>query len=471
MAHHNGVLRRNASLITLLQRVLDPFIIVGLLQLCMGIWHVKSTTAYGMLAIGVFLLSIPALKWVGLYRPYRVQTFWDLVIKIYLSWFVLLGILLFFGFFFKVSIVFSRVALTAWALITPLSIILTHTLIWKALERFREAGWNQRYAVIAGINPVSHHLAEKIQSAPGLGITIQGFFAANINQSNLAKTEGFNDLTILGSLKELPTYVREHNIDIVYLSFPMTRGKKLHFLLQKLQDSTACVYYVPDILTFNLMHARTYELGGIPLISVWEIPFSDLQSLSKRAIDIIVSALLLFLLSPAMLLISMAIAFTSSGPILFKQRRYGLNGQQIIVYKFRSMTVQENGDDVQAVHKNDHRVTSVGAFLRRTSLDEIPQFINVLQGRMSVVGPRPHAVSHNETYRKLISGYMLRHKVKPGITGWAQVNGFRGETDTLDKMEKRIEFDLAYLRDWSLWLDLKIMLKTARVFLGDSNAY
>jgi putative colanic acid biosynthesis UDP-glucose lipid carrier transferase len=185
----------------------------------------------------------------------------------------------------------------------------------------------------------------------------------------------------------------------------------------------------------------------------------------------VLGLLIQILLLPVMLLIAIAIKLTSKGPVIFRQRRYGLYGEEIVVYKFRSMTVDEDGDKVVQATKNDQRVTRVGAFLRRSSLDELPQFVNVLQGRMSIVGPRPHAVVHNEQYRKLIKGYMLRHKVKPGITGWAQVNGLRGETETLDKMEARIHFDLDYLRNWSLWLDLWIIIRTVKVVLARENAH
>jgi putative colanic acid biosynthesis UDP-glucose lipid carrier transferase len=196
-----------------------------------------------------------------------------------------------------------------------------------------------------------------------------------------------------------------------------------------------------------------------------------LNSMVKRTSDIVLSSLILLLLTPLMLAIAVAVRMSSPGPIIFRQRRYGLYGEEIIVYKFRSMKVMENGDAVVQARQNDDRVTRIGRFLRRTSLDELPQFINVLQGRMSIVGPRPHAVAHNEQYRKLIKGYMLRHKVKPGITGWAQVNGLRGETATLDKMEARIQYDLDYLRNWSLWLDLWIVLKTVKVVLTRENAF
>ena len=208
------------------------------------------------------------------------------------------------------------------------------------------------------------------------------------------------------------------------------------------------------------------------MVAVCETPFYGFNGAVKRASDVLGASVILALISPLLLAIAIGVKRSSPGPILFKQRRYGLDGRKIVVYKFRSMTVAEDGDVVRQATRNDSRITKFGAFLRRTSLDELPQFINVLQGRMSVVGPRPHAVAHNELYRKLIRGYMIRHKVKPGITGLAQVNGLRGETDTVEKMKARIDFDLAYLRNWSLLLDLQIILKTVVVVLGkDKNAY
>ncbi|WP_116895873.1 exopolysaccharide biosynthesis polyprenyl glycosylphosphotransferase, partial [Pseudomonas syringae] len=191
----------------------------------------------------------------------------------------------------------------------------------------------------------------------------------------------------------------------------------------------------------------------------------------KRAEDIVLSSLILLLIAVPLLTIAAAIKLTSAGPVLFRQRRYGLDGRSIMVWKFRSMSVQENTDVVLQATRNDARVTPLGRFLRRTSLDELPQFFNVLHGDMSIVGPRPHAIAHNEQYRRQVSGYMLRHKVKPGITGWAQINGWRGETDTLDKMRMRVEFDLEYIEHWSIWLDLKIILLTLLKGFGNKNAF
>ena len=209
----------------------------------------------------------------------------------------------------------------------------------------------------------------------------------------------------------------------------------------------------------------------MPVIAVCETPFQGSSGILKRASDVLLASLILFSVIPLMIVIAIAVKLTSPGPVIFKQRRYGLNGEPIIIYKFRSMTVCEDGDHVTQAKRNDSRITRIGAFLRRTSLDELPQFVNVLQGRMSIVGPRPHATAHNELYRTQIKGYMLRHIVKPGITGLAQVSGCRGETDTLDKMEMRIQYDLEYLRTWSLWLDLKIILRTFKVAFFTHDAY
>jgi putative colanic acid biosysnthesis UDP-glucose lipid carrier transferase len=265
--------------------------------------------------------------------------------------------------------------------------------------------------------------------------------------------------------------VRKNNINIIYISQPISAQPRIRQLLDDLQDTTASIYFLPDIYIFDLIQARFDNVGGMPVVAICESPFTGINSLIKRGSDIVLASLILALLLPAMIAIGVVVKTTSPGPIIFKQRRYGQDGGEIVVYKFRSMTVCDDGDHVVQARKGDMRITRIGGFLRRTSLDELPQFINVLQGRMSIVGPRPHAVAHNELYRKQIKGYMLRHKVRPGITGWAQVNGLRGETDTLDKMKARIECDLDYLRRWSLSLDLWIILRTIKVVLKRDNAY
>ena len=258
---------------------------------------------------------------------------------------------------------------------------------------------------------------------------------------------------------------------MIYITFPMRAEDRIKEVLERLSDTTASVYLAPDFFVFELLHSRWTNIGGLPVVSVFENPFYGVDGLMKRVADVCLAALFLFLAAVPMLAIAAAIKLTSRGPVFFRQERYGLDGKRIMVWKFRTMRVCELGEQVVQATKNDPRVTPIGSLLRRTSLDEVPQLFNVLDGSMSLVGPRPHASTHNEAYRRLIQGYMLRHKVKPGITGWAQVNGLRGETTTLDKMEARIQFDLDYLRNWSVWLDLWIILKTIRVILTRENAF
>ena len=325
--------------------------------------------------------------------------------------------------------------------------------------------------VIAGAGELGHRLAENVVDTPWLGMRLRGFFDDHLTGQKVALQGGAQEYSILGNLEDMVDYVRTNKIDMVYLALPLRAEARIREVIEALQDTTASVYFVPDIFTFSLLQACSTELKGIPLISIWESPFHGINGWLKRAEDIVLASIILLLISPLMLIIALGIKLTSPGPIFFKQRRYGLNGKEIIVYKFRTMRVCEDGPDIPQATINDSRVTGFGNFLRRTSLDELPQFFNVLVGTMSIVGPRPHAIAHNEYYRRRIPGYMLRHKVRPGITGWAQINGWRGETDVLEKMEKRIEYDLQYLRYWSLWFDLKIIWLTIFRGFTSSHAY
>jgi len=465
--NNQGLLRTNASTLMIFQRLLDPILVTGLLLALTAFYGVSFKTEHILLTAITFLLIPPVFKAVGLYHSYRGATLTAEIPRIFLAWGIVDTILLFLGYSTKTSEIFSRSVLLSWAVSAPVILCIAHIGVRLVLRQFRASGRNSRSAVIAGISEVGCHLAEQIGEDPYLGIDLHGFFD---NRSPL-NPQDLQGKPLLGMLDDLPGYVQRYRIDVVYIALTMEHETAVATLMGGLKDTTACVYFVPNIFLFNLMQARTHEINGVPLLAVWEIPFSDLQSLLKRVIDIAVAGLALICLAPIMIPIAIGVKLSSPGPILFKQRRYGLNGREIIVYKFRSMKVMEDGDTVQQAKRNDDRITKIGAFLRRTSLDELPQFINVLQGRMSIVGPRPHAVAHNEQYRKLISGYMLRHKVKPGITGWAQINGYRGETDTLDKMQKRVEYDLQYLKNWSLGLDLKIIFRTALVFFHSHNAY
>lgn len=303
-----------------------------------------------------------------------------------------------------------------------------------------------------------------------MGLDLLGFFDDK-QRDPIRLADSKVRLPISGNLEQLVEQARAGQIDRVYITLPMRSEARIKWLVAQLSDTTVSVYIVPDVFVFELLHSRSQNINGVPTISIFDSPMTGANTIIKRLEDVFLSSLILCFIAVPMLAISIAVKLSSPGPVFFRQKRYGIDGRSIEVWKFRSMRVMENGADVVQATRGDNRITSVGAFLRRTSLDELPQFINVLLGDMSIVGPRPHAVAHNEQYRGQINSYMLRHKVKPGITGWAQVNGWRGETDTLDKMQKRVEHDLAYIHNWSLWWDLKIVFLT--VFKGfiHKNAY
>jgi len=321
--------------------------------------------------------------------------------------------------------------------------------------------------VIAGYNHSSLELARRLQDNPAMRLQVTGFFDDR-SADRLGMEAG---TTLVGTLADVAGYVKENRTDVIFIALPIRHVKRVMNLLDDLRDTTASIYYVPDIFVFDLIQARSGEIHGIPVVAMCETPFYGYRGVTKRLTDIVISTVVLLLLLPLLVMIAIGVKVSSPGPVVFKQRRYGLDGAEIAVYKFRSMRVTEDGATIKQASKTDSRITPFGALLRRTSMDELPQLINVLQGRMSLVGPRPHAVAHNEEYRKLIKGYMVRHKVLPGITGWAQVNGCRGETTQLQDMEARVNYDLDYLRHWSPMLDFKIILLTIVKVFRDEKAY
>ncbi|QDX82883.1 undecaprenyl-phosphate glucose phosphotransferase [Denitratisoma sp. DHT3] len=383
------------------------------------------------------------------------------------SWLVVASLLLMLGWATRTLDVFDLRVIGAWLVATPVALSLVHGVLPRWLPRLMSATGMQRVAIVAGGCELAHRLVTGIRQSPQLGVHVAGIF--DDRESDRLHPGLRRD--ILGDLGNLASYAKKHHVDLIYITLPMTSQARILRLADELRDTTASIYFVPDIFLFDLIQARMDTVCGLPMVAVCETPYYGVNALIKRGSDLVLATLILILIAPLMLAIAIAVKRSSPGPILFKQRRYGLDGREIVIYKFRSMTVQEDGDQIRQATRNDSRVTRLGAFLRATSLDELPQFINVLQGRMSVVGPRPHAVAHNELYRKLINGYMIRHKVRPGITGWAQVNGLRGETETVERMKARIEYDLAYLRHWSLPLDLQIIFKTLFVVLKKENAY
>ncbi len=383
------------------------------------------------------------------------------------SWVVLIGVLLLCGYVTRSISYFEEAALIAWVLITPLAQWLAVWLGRRVVLRLAALPEARRRAIVVGAGPLGVKVARALTDSDDKGVHFSGYFDDRAD----ARVDGLAMEQVLGGLKEVADYIKQQQIREVFITLPLGSQPRIVELIEQIQDTTASLFFVPDVFGISIIQGRLQDMNGLPVVGICETPFTGTNELVKRVSDVVLASIILTLISPLLLALAIGVKLSSPGPAIFKQRRTGLDGEDITVYKFRSMTSQDNGSVVVQATKNDARVTAFGAFIRKTSLDELPQFFNVLQGRMSIVGPRPHAVAHNEEYRRIVKAYMVRHKVKPGITGWAQVNGQRGETDTLAKMQARVEYDLEYLRNWSLGLDLQIIVRTIRLVLFDRNAY
>lgn len=443
-------------------RAIDNLLIFIALVVSLHVYEIKLSPEYMLLClVSIVLFSLVAENQ-EIYHGWRGAPMFDEAIRILAAWlatfiFIVSGL-----YVVESSFDYSRTVIELWLPLAPLAIILVHTMRRAILSFVRMHGLNTRSYAILGANSLGLRLKTALMEMPWLGYSFFGFFDDRNDYKDDRIDNGAHPIT--GSFKDLLTLAQQGEIDHIYITLPLRAEKRINQLIQELADSTASVNIVPDFFTFNLIQSKWSNVQGIPVVSVLDTPFTAMNGATKRIEDLLLCAVILPLIAIPMLIIAIAIKMTSPGPVIFKQKRYGIKGEQIEVWKFRSMSVCENGENIKQATANDSRVTPLGAFLRRTSLDELPQFLNVLQGTMSVVGPRPHAVAHNEYYRKQIQGYMLRHKVKPGITGQAQINGCRGETDTIEKMEARIHHDLEYLRNWSLWMDIKIVFMT--IFKG-----
>lgn len=465
-----GKIRRYDSKINALSRLVDSGIILFTFLALIDLFHVEWTPldVWGVfLAIILFNFFAESQD---AYRSWRGTQIREEVVSVLSSWLAAVVTLVLVDIFFIQSAFYNDIYLAAWIVVTPIELISWHFMVRMLLRMLRAKGFNTRNVAIIGATDLGVRLKSAFEEMDWSGYRFSGYYDDRTGE-RLAKNSQGDDIVLTGSLNRLIDDCKNGTIDAVYITLAMSAEKRVKDTAKKLADSTASVYIVPDIFTFNLLNSRWVDFQGITAISIYETPFAGLTSIVKRIEDIVLSLLILILISVPMLFIALGIKLTSTGPVLFKQARYGIDGDKINVWKFRSMTVAENGDSVKQAIRGDSRITPFGAFLRQTSLDELPQFFNSLGGTMSIVGPRPHAVAHNEEYRKQIQGYMLRHKVKPGITGLAQINGFRGETDTLDKMAGRVRYDLRYIQTWSLSLDLKIILLTIFKGFKHKNAY
>ena len=397
--------------------------------------------------------------------------FWDrplnAAVDISTSWLSLLLILALCGYATRSLGLFQPDILVWWMATTPVLLWTTYFGGRALLRRLAARPENRRSAVVVGAGALGVKVSRAFEARGDIGLSFMGYFDDRADERVDPEAIGLR----LGNLRQVAPYVREHGVHEVYITLPLGSQPRILELMEHVQGTTASVFFVPDVFGISIIQGRLQDMNGVPVVGLCETPFTGTNRLVKTASDLLLGGLILLIISPLLLVLSIGVKLSSPGPAIFKQRRNGLDGEEIIVYKFRSMRALDDGAVVNQAVKGDPRITAFGAFIRRTSLDELPQFINVLQGRMSIVGPRPHAVAHNEQYRQLIKAYMVRHKVKPGITGWAQIHGHRGETDTIEKMQARVEYDLEYLRNWSLGLDLQIIARTIKLVFFDRNAY
>ena len=468
-APRNGdksILQRSSADYATLQIVGDIVICLATLYLLAYAKGVELELQYRTLMALSALLTIIFYNAFGVYRrSLGVTGVFTQLIK---AWGAVVLSLILMLFVTKTSIYYSRQIILLWVVATFLLQFSAHILLLKAVRRYRKKSEWKEKAILVGAGDLAKYLAGYINSDPWLPFQIVG--VADDNEEALLTWQA-PDIALIGGLDEIHQFINEQNVRKVFMALPLNSSANIERLYIDLLATNLDVSWVPDIFGLTLINPNVKEIAGVPIFALSETPLIGSRALAKSAVDKILAILAIMITSPIMIATAVAIKATSPGPLLFRQKRHGWNGAEIDVLKFRSMREHEESEGmVSQATQDDPRITTVGRFIRRTSIDELPQLFNVLQGTMSMVGPRPHAVEHNNYYSELIHTYFARHKIKPGITGLAQVKGFRGETKTLEKMEKRVECDLEYINNWSVALDLKILTQTIFV-LFSKEAY
>lgn len=464
-----GLIRAYDHQLQVVQRFADAAIIVMTLVYAVWVNEQQWTDKYTIVAISAVLLFYLGANISHLYQSRRIGGFQQELRPLATSWaFAIIGGFLL-GYSLKVTHEYSRISLGLWMVLTPLLLLTWRGVVRTVLERLRINGRNTRSAAIIGSGTVARDLAQAIADRPWMGLHVVGFYDEYATAEEI-EIHDHPKVPVQPRVDVLFEKARKNDIDIVYVALPLQETERIEHIMERLGDTTVTVYLVPDVQIAELMQGQWVTLGSVPTISVFDAPATGVDSWLKRCEDIVVSTVLIAFLAIPMSVIALAIKLTSPGPIIYRQTRYGLNCTPILVWKFRTMRVAETDEKFSQAMENDPRVTRVGRFLRRFSLDELPQLFNVLAGTMSMVGPRPHPVPMNEYYRARVRGYTQRHKVKPGITGLAQINGFRGPTDAPEKISKRIEYDVQYINNWSIWSDMAIIAITPIAILRGENA-
>lgn len=463
-------LSEHSSLLSIIAKLMDIllYVLAAFLAYYLQFRYIQLTFLYKIAFLVALLLVNPIFSAFGVYQSLRGRSFTSYMRTLCLAFITLMIVLAALAFVTKTGEIFSRNWFLMWQAMAFVLLTLFRITLRQILNTMRKRGFNQKYIVIIGTVDAVHDIIQRTQQALWSGFTIAKIFVVN-------PTETLNYIANIAVEKvpeNLSEYIEQHKIDEVWFASASWEYNKIHGILSALNANVVTIRYFPLVFGVELLNHSVAEIFGLPVINIVSSPMTGVNRIIKAIEDRVLASIILLLISPIFLVIAVLVKLSSKGPVFYKQMRHGWDGKPICVYKFRSMVVhQEQKGIVTQATSNDARVTSIGKLLRKTSLDELPQFINVLQGAMSIVGPRPHALEHNELYKKLIPAYMQRHQVKPGITGWAQVNGWRGETDALEKMQKRLEYDLYYINHWSLWFDIKIIFLTVFKGFVHKNAY
>jgi len=458
----NSPIEDNLSIIS---RTLDSFGLLLVGWMCH--WAYLKTPSLSREYVSLLVLNCLLILLIfpnfELYYSWRGRDKWKRLIACIYAWSSVMITLLLINFTFKTTASFSRIWFMLFWLCGTFYIIGYRFILDSILNSLRAKGLNRKKILIFGAGKVGKDVGARLLENPEIGFDIKAYLDDDSSRQNTQ---------INKAIVESPDKLLEMAKDVheIWIALPFSADKRVQEILFQTRHLTTVVRFIPDIFHYRLLNHSVSDIAGIPVININGTPIDARDKMLKRSEDLILTSIILLLISPVMLMIALLIKLTSKGPVFYKQKRHGWDGKTINVYKFRSMYFDKDANFKQAT-KNDSRITPIGKFIRRTSIDELPQFINVLQGRMSIVGPRPHAISMNEEFKDKVDQYMQRHKMKPGITGWAQVNGYRGETDTLEKMEKRVEFDLYYIENWSILFDLKIIFLTIFKGFVNKNAY
>lgn len=460
------LLQRRSSVSNMIQQALDGAAVIGITW---GLVNIHSQESGGLtnpyMIMLLLLLGILAITY-DRFAIYRSNAhFLDKAFNLFKAWTLTFLVLIVLAFLAKQSEVYSRTLIAELYLVGYFVQLMLHFLVKTIYQKIFLHSHQNEKVIIVGQSRLANHLLQKISSNPWIGEQVIGCVRLPNDSEPSILTK--NSSKILGDIKDLPALIDQYDIHAVYIVTPLESSKVLEDMYKAILEKHVSIHWIPDIFSLRLVNHSVREISGIPVITLSETPLIGMRLLLKSIEDVVLSCLILLAISPILLLVAIAVKLDSPGPIFFRQNRTGWSGKVFRIWKFRSMHAHQNeGGKLKQAEKNDSRVTRVGAFIRRTSLDELPQIFNVLAGNMSLVGPRPHAVQHDEEYSQRIFDYFARHNIKPGITGLAQVRGLRGETKDIDQMIQRIESDIEYINNWSVWLDISIILRTVFVITG-----